>query len=106
MLQLIGTGLPVSALIGILAMILALLVGTALGVMAALRQNRWPDYTVMTLAILGICIPSFVTAPLLSLLLGHRSRLAAGGAGTAAPGATWCCRWWCWRCRRSPSSPA
>src|SRR6185312_4545607 len=45
--QLIGTGLPVSARLGLSAMALALLVGTALGVTAALKQNRWEDYSVM-----------------------------------------------------------
>jgi len=78
--QLIGTGLPVSALIGILAMTLALLVGTTLGTLAALHQNRWPDYSVMTAAILGITIPSFVTAPILTLLLGiYAGLLPVGG---------------------------
>src|ERR1700742_5187919 len=42
--QLIGTGLPVSMRLGLCAMALALLLGTALGVMAALKQNRWEDY--------------------------------------------------------------
>jgi oligopeptide transport system permease protein len=78
--QLIGTGLPVSALIGTLAMTLALLVGTTLGTLAALHQNRWPDYSVMTAAILGITIPSFVTAPILTLLLGiYAGLLPVGG---------------------------
>jgi oligopeptide transport system permease protein len=45
--QLIATGLPVSVRLGLCAMSLALLLGTFLGVMAALRQNRWQDYSVM-----------------------------------------------------------
>ncbi|HJT44196.1 MAG TPA: oligopeptide ABC transporter permease OppB [Rhizomicrobium sp.] len=68
--QLIGTGLPVSARLGLTAMMLALLVGTALGVAAALKQNHWQDYSVMGVAMLGITIPTFVTAPLLTLLFG------------------------------------
>ncbi|HKQ44255.1 MAG TPA: oligopeptide ABC transporter permease OppB [Rhizomicrobium sp.] len=68
--QLIGTGLPVSARLGLTAMALALLVGTALGVAAALKQNHWQDYSVMGVAMLGITIPTFVTAPLLTLLFG------------------------------------
>jgi oligopeptide transport system permease protein len=39
-------------------------------VTAALRQNRPADYSVMSLAMIGICIPSFVTAPLLQLMFG------------------------------------
>ena len=65
--QLIGTGLPVSARLGLTAMALALVIGSILGSWAALRQNRWQDYSVMTLAMTGITIPTFVTAPLLTL---------------------------------------
>jgi oligopeptide transport system permease protein len=68
--QLIGNGLPVSARLGLWSMALALLIGTALGILAALRQNRWQDYSVMSVAMLGITIPTFVTAPLLTLIFG------------------------------------
>src|SRR5262249_3918127 len=49
---------------------LAMLLGTTIGVLAALRQNRPADYSAMTVAMIGICIPSFVTAPLLQLVFG------------------------------------
>ena len=68
--QLIAQGFPVSFKIGLLAITLAFFVGTSLGVFAALRQNRPPDYSVMTLAMIGITVPSFVTAPLLQLIFG------------------------------------
>ncbi len=78
--QLIGTGLPVSARLGLSAMALALLLGTALGVAAALKQNRWEDYSVMTGAMLGITIPTFVTAPILTLIFGiYAGLLPVGG---------------------------
>jgi oligopeptide transport system permease protein len=85
--QLIGIGLPVSARLGLSAMALALLLGTALGVSAALRQNHWQDYSVMGVAMLGITIPTFVTAPILTLifgvygisLFGHELTLPVGG---------------------------
>ena len=85
--RLIGIGLPVSARLGLSAMTLALLLGTLLGVMAALKQNRWEDYSVMGVAMLGITIPTFVTAPLLTLvfgiygisLFGHDLSLPVGG---------------------------
>jgi oligopeptide transport system permease protein len=85
--QLIATGLPVSAQLGLSAMALALLLGTALGVSAALKQNRWEDYSVMSVAMLGITIPTFVTAPILTLifgiygitLFGHEFSLPVGG---------------------------
>jgi len=68
--QLIANGFPVSLKLGLLAITLALAVGTTLGILAALKQNRPPDYSVMTLAMIGITIPAFVTAPLLQLALG------------------------------------
>jgi oligopeptide transport system permease protein len=51
-------------------MILALLIGTGLGVVAALQQNKLSDHAVMSVAMFGITIPNFVTAPLLTLLFG------------------------------------
>lgn len=68
--ELIGIGLPVSARLGVTAIILALFVGTGLGVIAALRQNRPTDFGVMTIAMIGIAVPSFVTAPIITLALG------------------------------------
>jgi len=68
--QLIANGFPVSMKLGLLAITLAFALGTTLGIIAALRQNRSPDYSVMTLAMIGITIPSFVTAPLLQLVFG------------------------------------
>ena len=64
---------PVSLKLGLSAITLAALIGVSLGVIAALRQNRVADYGVMTVAILGVCIPTFVTAPL--LVLGIASKL-------------------------------
>lgn len=69
-LQMIDDGYKVSLKIGMLAIILAIVVGMTLGVVAALRQNRPADYAATAVAILGVCIPTFVTAPLLILLFG------------------------------------
>lgn len=64
----IKNSLPVSATIGILAYLLALIVGVTAGAIAALKQNtRW-DYGSMALAMLGISVPNFVLAPILILI--------------------------------------
>lgn len=68
--ELIASGLPVSATLGISATVLALLFGIGLGVTAALRQNRLTDHSIMSIAMFGITIPNFVTAPVLTLVLG------------------------------------
>jgi oligopeptide transport system permease protein len=56
-------------------MALALLVGGALGVLAALRQNQLQDYAVMALAILGVCLPPLVVGPVMQLYFGVEWRL-------------------------------
>lgn len=78
--ELIARGFPVSATIGGLAMVLAFLAGTLIGVFAALRQNTAMDYSMMGVAMLGISIPNFVVAPLLILVLAvYGGWLPAGG---------------------------
>jgi oligopeptide transport system permease protein len=68
--ELIAQGLPVTSEIGVSALILAFTLGMSAGVIAALRRDRPADYTVMTLAVVGIAVPSFVLLPLLGLLFG------------------------------------
>ena len=78
--ELIASGFPVSLTIGGLSMLLAVLFGSAFGIIAALRQNRPTDYAVMTVAMTGISIPNFVIAPLLILLFAVTlGWLPAGG---------------------------
>jgi oligopeptide transport system permease protein len=69
-LEIIRENYPVSLRIGLSAFVIAVFFGVSLGVIAALRQNGPADYTTMAIAILGVCIPSFVTAPLLQLVFG------------------------------------
>lgn len=84
--ELIADGLPVSMLLGGLAMLLALLLGVAAGMLAALKHSRWPDQAVMGLSMTGISIPNFVLAPLLILLFAvYFGWLPAGGWNGAAP---------------------
>lgn len=68
--QIIGSGFPVSMTMGISALTLALSIGVPLGLIAALNQNKAQDYSIMAIAMAGICIPTFVTGPLLSLFFG------------------------------------
>jgi oligopeptide transport system permease protein len=78
--DLIQEGFPVSATIGASAMLLALLLGGALGSLAAIRQNTGIDYTVMGFSSTGISIPTFVTGPILALIFGvYLHWLPAGG---------------------------
>jgi len=80
--ELISSGFPVSFEIGITAIVLAVIVGGGLGIFAALRQNSGIDHAVMATAMIGITVPNFVMAPLMTLILGVYLRfLPVGGYG-------------------------
>jgi oligopeptide transport system permease protein len=68
--ELIGQGFPVTLELGTLAMALALILGIPIGTFAALRQNSAADYITMSVAVIGIAIPSFVVLPFLGLIFG------------------------------------
>ena len=68
--ELFARGLPVSIELGGLALSLALLIGGALGVVAAFRQNQPADYAVTGFATFGITVPTFVTAPVMQIVFG------------------------------------
>lgn len=69
-LQILQENYKVSLTLGLSAITIAAGIGVTLGVLAALRQNGWVDFGVMGVAIVGVCIPTFVIAPLLVLLFG------------------------------------
>lgn len=72
--------LPVSVELGIYAFIIAVIIGISTGIIAALKQNSAYDYGLMTLAMAGVAIPSFVKAPLLVLIFAVNLQwLPAGG---------------------------
>ncbi|MEZ5565023.1 MAG: ABC transporter permease subunit [Gammaproteobacteria bacterium] len=68
--ELIAIGLPVSVKLGLAAMVVALLVGGLGGIFAALRQNTVLDHVLMGVAMTGIAMPAFVSAPIMALFFG------------------------------------
>ncbi|WP_434359681.1 oligopeptide ABC transporter permease OppB [Parasalinivibrio latis] len=78
--ELISGALPVSAKVGAVAFVFTIAIGVFVGTIAALRQNSWIDYLIMSSAMAGVVMPSFVLAPILiyvfSINLGW---LPAGG---------------------------
>jgi len=62
---------PVSAKIGLVGLVFAVLVGLPLGVISALRQNSWVDYTSLMISTVGISIPTFVSGLLLLIFLSQ-----------------------------------
>lgn len=78
--DLLASAFPVSVKLGVAAFIVAVLIGVSVGTIAALRQNSWLDYLLMSFAMTGIIMPSFVFAPLLVLFFAiHLKWLPAGG---------------------------
>jgi len=59
--------LPVSLELGAYALLIALGIGLAAGVIASLRPNSFLDHVPMALSMIGICVPNFVLGPLLVL---------------------------------------
>jgi oligopeptide transport system permease protein len=68
--ELLADSLPVSIELGLEGIIFALFFGLIAGIIASLRKNTAGDYIPMSIATLGICIPSFVTGPILILVFG------------------------------------
>ena len=66
--EIIGRHFPYSATIGLLAYILALIVGLTAGIVAALKQNSAFDYGSMAFSMLGLSVPNFVLGPILVLV--------------------------------------
>lgn len=80
--DMVGRGFPVSAYLGLEALIIALIFGPALGALAAIYQNRTPDYIAMVVAIIGISVPSFIMGTLLIQFVAKNiSSLPIGGWG-------------------------
>ncbi len=62
--------LPISAQLGIMALLVALLIGVPLGILAALKQNTIWDYLGMSVAIFGVSVPVIVLGPVLVWIFG------------------------------------
>ncbi|MBN1520690.1 MAG: oligopeptide ABC transporter permease OppB [Spirochaetales bacterium] len=66
--DLLGTTFPVSLTLGVMALAVATFLGVLVGIISALKQNKWQDYAAMSVAVLGISIPLFVVGPVLMLV--------------------------------------
>jgi oligopeptide transport system permease protein len=66
--EIIGETFPVSAAVGLAGLVYALFLGVFSGALAASKPNSLRDYVPMTMSMLGICMPSFVIGPLLTLI--------------------------------------
>ena len=97
--------LSVSAELGGTALLITIGLGTTFGVIAAMRQNTWVDYTLTSIAVIGYSVPSFVFAGLGVLVFSYFLPTLTNGVisypaiWTGTTG-----RWWSCPCRRSSSA--
>lgn len=70
--DIISRSFPYSLILGLESILLALSIGILLGVIAALYHNKFPDYTAMVIAVLGISVPSFVLAAVLQYVFAYQ----------------------------------
>lgn len=76
---------PVSAKLGLISLVFAELIGICFGIICAQFKNKWPDYLLMIVAIVGVALPSMVLGPILRYVLGVKLKLLpVTGWGTFA----------------------
>jgi len=68
--ELIAAGFPVTAELALYALLVALVIGVIAGVLASLKPNTAQDYIPMSVAMIGICMPSLLLGPILILVFG------------------------------------
>lgn len=85
--QLLALGLPFSIMLGLSAFVIATAIGLLAGMIAAVTQNKWPDYALVLVVMIGVIVPNFLMGSLLQLVFGvYLKWLPAGGfrAGSIA----------------------
>lgn len=84
--QIIADGFPVTLTYGFWTFVFAVLVGGALGIIAALKQNTWIDYLAVGFSIGAQALPNFIMAPILVLVFTLWLGWLPGGGWWGGPG--------------------
>jgi oligopeptide transport system permease protein len=79
--DIIGVALPVSVTLGLFALILAVLIGVGVGTLAAVKRGGALDWFSLSIALIGISLPSFVTAAILLIFASATEVFPIGGWG-------------------------
>ncbi len=77
--DIIAKEFPVSLRLALQAVTIGIVFGIILGIIAAFKRNTWVDYTVIFIALIGVCVPGFVLAILLQYGLGAKFDLKIAG---------------------------
>jgi len=84
--EMILTGLPVTFELAFYAILFAIFLGLLAGIVAAVKKNTALDYIPMAIAMLGICMPTFLLGPLLVLFFGINLELMPVSGWDTLPG--------------------
>ncbi|MDO4484113.1 MAG: ABC transporter permease [Clostridia bacterium] len=68
----IVNGMPYTATLGMVTLVFVLLISIPMGIVAALKNGRWQDMVLMTVATFGVTIPSFVIATGLMYIFSYK----------------------------------
>ncbi len=63
--EIIDRGFPASAKVGVIAVVVSVIMGLALGIVSAIKRGKWMDWFSMIFATIGISIPALVTSVLM-----------------------------------------
>ncbi|HEY1120874.1 MAG TPA: ABC transporter permease [Haloferula sp.] len=88
-IDIISQAFPVSFQLGVIAMSIAIAIGIPAGCIAAARKNGLIDNGAMAVAMLGICLPSFVSGPILAEWLGRDKQLMPAYGWDSLTPSTW-----------------
>ncbi|MEQ9634657.1 MAG: ABC transporter permease subunit [Devosia marina] len=78
--ELMAIGMPFSLQLGLTAFVIATTIGVLTGMIAAVYKNKWPDYLLVLVVMIGVIVPNFLIGALLQLWFGVYLRwLPAGG---------------------------
>ncbi|MBD8067270.1 ABC transporter permease subunit [Devosia sp. PTR5] len=78
--DLIRIGFPFTLTMAMSAFVVATAIGIVAGMIAAVNQNKWPDYVLVLVVMIGVVVPNFLSAALLQLVFGvYLKWLPAGG---------------------------
>ena len=103
--EMLAIGLPFTLMLGFSAFIVATAVGLVAGALAAVNQNKWPDYVLVVLVDGRPRGPELPDGGAPAARLRRLSRLAPGRRlRHTARSSTWSCRSPCWRCRMPGAS--
>jgi oligopeptide transport system permease protein len=85
--EMLWIGLPFTLMLGFSAFVIGTIVGLVAGALSAVNQNKWPDYVLVLLVMVGLVVPNFLMAAIMQLVFGvYLDWFPAGGwqAGSIA----------------------